>query len=45
MLSIDTYPLATSPPPDSSIHVLAAESGTLGSIENWINSVFDPISD
>ncbi|MCX2948853.1 alanine/glycine:cation symporter family protein [Lentzea sp. NEAU-D7] len=25
-------------------NVLATESGTLGAVENWINSVFDPVS-
>ncbi|MFC4856849.1 alanine/glycine:cation symporter family protein [Actinophytocola glycyrrhizae] len=32
-------------PPDSPTYGLAAEGGTLGSIEDWINSVFDPISE
>jgi AGCS family alanine or glycine:cation symporter len=36
---------ATSSPPGSSTHVLAAESGTLASIEDWINNIFNPISD
>jgi alanine or glycine:cation symporter, AGCS family len=37
--------LTMSPPAEPSPHVLAAEGGTLGSIEDWINSVFDPVSD
>jgi alanine or glycine:cation symporter, AGCS family len=45
MLSIDSSPLATSPPPDTSTHVLAAEGGTLGAIEDWINSIFNPVSE
>ncbi|SFP79031.1 alanine or glycine:cation symporter, AGCS family [Amycolatopsis arida] len=35
---------ATSSPPDTATHVLAAESGTLASIEAWINSFFTPLS-
>jgi AGCS family alanine or glycine:cation symporter len=35
---------ATSPPPEVAQHLHAAAGGTLGDIENAINSVFDPIS-
>jgi AGCS family alanine or glycine:cation symporter len=45
MSAMSAGPQAMSPPSDPPTQVLAAESGTLGSIENWINSVFDPISD
>lgn len=40
-MSLTSIGLATSGPP----HTLAAESGTLASIEEWINNVFNPISD
>ncbi|PXY35238.1 D-alanine glycine permease [Prauserella sp. PE36] len=43
MSVITPGPLATSSPPD--IDVLAAEGGTLASIEEWINDIFTPISD
>ncbi|WP_216216767.1 alanine/glycine:cation symporter family protein [Amycolatopsis aidingensis] len=36
---------ATSAPPDSSTHVLAAEGGTLASIESWINETFTPLQE
>ncbi|MFF5985669.1 alanine/glycine:cation symporter family protein [Prauserella flavalba] len=43
-MSVITFgPPATSSPPET--HVLAAEGGTLASIEEWINEVFTPISD
>ena len=44
MSSISADPLAMSPPSDTPTN-LAAEGGTLGSIEEWINDVFDPISE
>ncbi|WP_141999436.1 alanine/glycine:cation symporter family protein [Amycolatopsis cihanbeyliensis] len=45
MSSISAGPLATSSPPDSATHILAAEGGTLASIEEWINNNFEPIKD
>ena len=37
---------ATGPPPDTSVQVLAAESGgTLGAIEDAINNAFNPVSE
>ncbi|WP_199429237.1 alanine/glycine:cation symporter family protein [Qaidamihabitans albus] len=45
MSVISTGLSATSGPPDPATHVLAAEGGTLASIEEWINNIFDPISD
>ncbi|WP_216211648.1 alanine/glycine:cation symporter family protein [Amycolatopsis aidingensis] len=45
MSSISAGPLATSSPPDTATHILAAEGGTLASIEEWINSIFEPVSD
>jgi alanine or glycine:cation symporter, AGCS family len=36
---------AVATPPPSPSTTLAAEGGTLGSIEDWINSIFDPISE
>ncbi|SFA77279.1 alanine or glycine:cation symporter, AGCS family [Amycolatopsis marina] len=36
---------ATSSPPGSTTQVLAAEGGTLASIEDWINNTFNPIKD
>uniref|UniRef100_UPI0031CDEF92 alanine/glycine:cation symporter family protein n=1 Tax=Saccharothrix mutabilis TaxID=33921 RepID=UPI0031CDEF92 len=37
--------MTTSPPPDPSTTVLAAEGGTLSSIEEAINSTFTPVSE
>ncbi|MFC4005446.1 alanine/glycine:cation symporter family protein [Prauserella oleivorans] len=45
MSVLSTAVAATNPPPDATTHVLAAEGGTLASIENWVNEVFTPISD
>ncbi|PXY31522.1 alanine/glycine:cation symporter family protein [Prauserella muralis] len=44
-MSVITTLAGSSPPADSATHVLAAEGGTLASIEEWINDVFTPISD
>ncbi|MEU6645990.1 alanine/glycine:cation symporter family protein [Saccharomonospora sp. NPDC046836] len=44
-MSVLTTGMATSPPPDDTLQVLAAEGGTLASIEEWINTVFNPVSD
>ncbi|WP_026455517.1 alanine/glycine:cation symporter family protein [Saccharomonospora iraqiensis] len=40
-----TTEVASSPPADPATHVLAAEGGTLASIEEAINSVFDPLTE
>lgn len=43
-MSVITSMATSSPQADSATHVLAAEGGTLASIEEWINSVFDPLA-
>ncbi|GGS48849.1 MULTISPECIES: alanine/glycine:cation symporter family protein [Actinokineospora] len=45
MWTISADPPTTSPLSDTPTLTLAAESGTLGSIEEWINNVFDPLSE
>ncbi|PWV82010.1 alanine or glycine:cation symporter, AGCS family [Prauserella marina] len=45
MFAMSTHLVATNPPPGTATDVLAAEGGTLSSIENWVNEVFTPISD
>ncbi|WP_028661958.1 alanine/glycine:cation symporter family protein [Saccharomonospora saliphila] len=36
---------SSSPPADTAPHILAAEGGTLASIEEWINTTVAPVSD
>ncbi|WP_167177557.1 alanine/glycine:cation symporter family protein [Saccharomonospora amisosensis] len=43
-MSVITSMATSSPQADSATHVLAAEGGTLASIEEWINSFFDPVT-
>ncbi|MFC5291213.1 alanine/glycine:cation symporter family protein [Actinokineospora guangxiensis] len=45
MWSISAESHATTLPSEAPIHLSAAEGGALSSIESWINSVFDPVSE
>jgi alanine or glycine:cation symporter, AGCS family len=45
MWSISADPPASHPLSENPTYLVAADSGALSSIESWINSVFDPVSD